>query len=191
VLDFGCGVGRLTLALAAHFDDVHGVDISAAMIERARAMADGVGNPPTYHHNRHPDLRDLDDDTFALVVTFIVLQHMPARDAMAYVREFVRILRPGGIAVFQMPEAHLRPTRLLDSRWLPPRTRNAAVRMKGRLLRRPYMEMHMVKRRRVVATVEDARGEVVEAAPDAIGGDFCRSIRYVIRKPKHPADNGT
>ncbi len=183
VLDFGCGVGRLTMALSDHFDDVHGVDISAAMVDRARAVAEGAANPPTYHHNRQPDLALFDDDTFALVVTFLVLQHMPASDSLAYVREFVRVLAPGGVAVFQLPEAHCRPTRLLDSRWLPPRVRNAGVRMKGRVLRRPYMEMHMVKRAVVAAAAERAGGELVEAAPDASGGDFCRSVRYIARKP--------
>ncbi|MHB1309788.1 MAG: class I SAM-dependent methyltransferase [Limisphaerales bacterium] len=35
-LDFGCGVGRLTRALAARFERVHGVDISDTMIQHAR-----------------------------------------------------------------------------------------------------------------------------------------------------------
>lgn len=35
-LDFGCGVGRLTPALAAHFDHVAGVDIAASMLQTAR-----------------------------------------------------------------------------------------------------------------------------------------------------------
>ena len=36
-LDFGCGVGRLTRALAAHFDRVIGVDVAASMIRQARS----------------------------------------------------------------------------------------------------------------------------------------------------------
>ena len=35
-LEFGCGPGRLSFALARHFDRVVGVDISAPMLERAR-----------------------------------------------------------------------------------------------------------------------------------------------------------
>ena len=35
-LDFGCGIGRLSQALAEHFDQVYGVDISPKMIELAR-----------------------------------------------------------------------------------------------------------------------------------------------------------
>src|SRR6266487_2515603 len=36
VLDFGCGPGRLSQALAAHFDEVTGVDVAPWMIELAR-----------------------------------------------------------------------------------------------------------------------------------------------------------
>jgi SAM-dependent methyltransferase len=36
-LDFGCGVGRVTLPLAQFFDEVVGADISPAMLDRARA----------------------------------------------------------------------------------------------------------------------------------------------------------
>src|SRR3989338_957648 len=38
-LDFGCGVGRLTQALAQYFEEVHGVDIAPSMIETAPAYA--------------------------------------------------------------------------------------------------------------------------------------------------------
>ena len=37
-LDFGCGVGRLTRALAAHFGSATGVDISEVMVSHARAL---------------------------------------------------------------------------------------------------------------------------------------------------------
>src|SRR5687768_16936251 len=35
-LDFGCGAGRLTQALALHFRDVTGVDIASSMIAAAQ-----------------------------------------------------------------------------------------------------------------------------------------------------------
>ncbi|HEY1906916.1 MAG TPA: methyltransferase domain-containing protein, partial [Myxococcaceae bacterium] len=37
-VDFGCGVGRLTQALAKRFDHVTGVDISPTMVELARRL---------------------------------------------------------------------------------------------------------------------------------------------------------
>src|SRR4051812_16672834 len=44
-LDFGCGLGRMTRALAGHFDECFGVDISEGMVSGARtanANVDGV-----------------------------------------------------------------------------------------------------------------------------------------------------
>src|SRR5215831_9751330 len=37
-LDFGCGVGRLTQALARHFAKVTGIDIAPSMVARARGL---------------------------------------------------------------------------------------------------------------------------------------------------------
>ncbi|MGE0060291.1 MAG: class I SAM-dependent methyltransferase, partial [Dehalococcoidia bacterium] len=38
-LDFGCGIGRVTRPLAAHFARVTGMDISPSMVEAAREYA--------------------------------------------------------------------------------------------------------------------------------------------------------
>src|SRR5688572_10464235 len=74
-LDFGCGVGRLTQALAAYFSRIDGVDIAPTMIERARAL-NRVGDRCAYHVNSTDDLRLFDDATFDFVYSSITLQHM-------------------------------------------------------------------------------------------------------------------
>lgn len=102
-LDFGCGIGRLSQALAEYYDVVCGVDVSAEMIDRARAE-NRHGDRVEYLHNDAPDLWLLDDDRFDLVYTIIVLQHMPHDLQQGYVREFVRVLKPGGLAMVQLPE---------------------------------------------------------------------------------------
>ena len=43
-LDFGCGAGRLTRALARHFDEVVGIDVAASMIAKARELNADVDN---------------------------------------------------------------------------------------------------------------------------------------------------
>jgi SAM-dependent methyltransferase len=101
-LDFGCGVGRLTRALAGHFSECVGVDVSEQMVERARELNADRPNCE-FVVNVAPDLRRFADETFDLIFTSKVLQHMPSRElACAYVSEFLRLLRPGGIAVFQL-----------------------------------------------------------------------------------------
>lgn len=49
-LDFGCGVGRLTRALARHFRHCHGVDISESMLARARELNASFSNSTVPHH---------------------------------------------------------------------------------------------------------------------------------------------
>lgn len=97
-LDFGCGVGRCTVALAEHYDSVCGVDVSGEMIDRARPH-DNV----TYCQHDGP-LAELGCDEFDLIYTNLVLQHMPQPYAHAHIREFLELLAPGGLAVFEIPE---------------------------------------------------------------------------------------
>lgn len=100
-LDFGCGIGRLTQALAEHFKRVDGVDISPEMIDLAKA------------HNKHPgrvayqlntERLPFRSNAFDLVYSMIVLQHMPQPLAHGYVVEFIRVIRPTGVAVFEIPD---------------------------------------------------------------------------------------
>ena len=107
-LDFGCGVGRLSQALCAHFDRVTGVDISAPMIESAQRL-NRYGERCQYLVNHRQDLAAFADGSIDLVLTFIVLQHMAVEYSTAYIREFVRVLSPDGVAVFQVPSRHRPP----------------------------------------------------------------------------------
>jgi SAM-dependent methyltransferase len=103
VLDFGCGVGRLSRELSGRFDRYVGVDISAGMVERARTLNREFANS-TYLVNDRPDLSRFEDGKFDAVVSFIVLQHIPDRDLIRrYLAEFVRVLAPGGLIAFQLP----------------------------------------------------------------------------------------
>lgn len=106
-LDFGCGVGRLTQALAPHFERVVGVDISPSMQE----LATKVNRFPlsvSYICNQAADLSVFQGSSFDFVVSSIVLQHIRPDIAVSYVREFCRVLAPGGIGVFQLPSHHRR-----------------------------------------------------------------------------------
>jgi len=102
-LDFGCGLGRMTRALAAHFEECVGVDISPEMVRGAQtANADLSG--VSFVVNRASDLSQFPDASFDLVYSVIVLQHVPDRDTIeSYIRDFCRVLRPDGLALFQLP----------------------------------------------------------------------------------------
>jgi SAM-dependent methyltransferase len=101
-LDFGCGVGRLTRALSSRFDESVGVDVSEQMVEQARKLNADRQNLE-FVVNVAPDLAAFESQSFDLVFSSKVLQHMPSGDqACAYMAEFLRLVGPGGIAVFQI-----------------------------------------------------------------------------------------
>jgi SAM-dependent methyltransferase len=101
-LDFGCGPGRLTQALAGQFARADGVDISAVMVEEARRL-NRHGERCTYHVNDRNDLSLFPDRTFDFIYSSITLQHMEPQFSRRYIAEFFRVAAPGGIAVFQIP----------------------------------------------------------------------------------------
>jgi SAM-dependent methyltransferase len=126
-LDFGCGVGRLSQALARHFETVVGVDVSETMVAHARRL-NRHGDRVTYVANPRADLRALGDRQFDLVYTDLVLQHMVPEQALGYVAEFIRMLRPGGYLVFQLP-SHRREELTVDVVPMPMHAYNASLRV--------------------------------------------------------------
>ena len=178
-LDFGSGVGRLTQALADYFDEVVGVDISYTMVEEARRF-DRKGGRVRYVVNAEPDLRLLDDDSFDFVYSNITLQHIPPEPAAAYVRELIRVLCPGGRAVFQTRNGpRIRPgtARALMYTLRREHFRRFWQRIRGRV---PY-EMHYLARTHVEELVMESGGrmlDVVDISPARPG----RSFRYCATK---------
>ena len=175
-LDFGCGVGRLTLSFADHFDQVVGVDIAPSMIAKANEFADQVGNV-RYELNAAPDLALFPDESFDFVNASIVLQHMPSQFALGYLHEFARVLTPGGRLVFNLPSE---PTRTLRG-WL---YRVAPKRLIYALKTRrdgAAMEMNPVPIAQLIGRLE-AAGLTVERVRSFYVGDNWLAFRYVCMK---------
>lgn len=102
-LDFGCGVGRLSQALAKRCESVVGVDIAPSMLGKAREYDQSDGKID-FLLNSRPDLSLLPSDSIDLIYSEIVLMHMRPEYSMAYIREFFRVARKGALIVFQVPE---------------------------------------------------------------------------------------
>jgi ubiquinone/menaquinone biosynthesis C-methylase UbiE len=80
------------------------------MIRLAREY-NRFGSRCRYYVNAADDLRMFEDGHFDFIYSNIVLQHIPPEYSTRYIREFIRILDPHGMAVFQVPSAAaLRPT---------------------------------------------------------------------------------
>jgi 2-polyprenyl-3-methyl-5-hydroxy-6-metoxy-1,4-benzoquinol methylase len=181
-LDFGCGVGRLSRALAAEFSRVDGVDVSSSMIELARQAAPANA---TFHENRVADLSIVPSASFDFVLTLIVLQHMRPHLMVGYLREFGRVLRPGGVIYFQVPSSPRPRFSKVRAKTL---VRRVAFRVPGvkSLWRRVRgelpIEMYALPERQVRATLDALGFELLSVVEDAAAGEDWKSLRYVAKK---------
>lgn len=99
-LEVGAGLGRICKALLGTFEHVVGIDISAEMLSRARALV--PDRRVSFVVGGGSDLGSIGDGSVDLVITFTVFQHIPDVGIIErYIRETGRVLRPGGIFVFQ------------------------------------------------------------------------------------------
>ena len=170
-LDFGCGAGRLTQALAEHFEEAHGVDISMSMITTANKLN---RNPLTciFHLNKADDLQIFDENTFDFVLTLITLQHIPRPYALKYIAEFARVLKPGGVMVFQVPasrrdaQGNPLPSPASEQAQDRSKTNDSVMIMSGI----PYPE--------VVRTLTESGARLVDAVEEMSAGPEWLSYRY-------------
>ncbi|HDR88444.1 MAG TPA: class I SAM-dependent methyltransferase [Bacteroidetes bacterium] len=107
-LDFGCGVGRLSRAMAGTFSIVTGLDASAGMIHLARKYHAGEKSPVRFVYHDRPGLSLFGDHTFDFILALLVLQHIPVEEGLHYLGELGRVLKPGGILLLQVPVADCR-----------------------------------------------------------------------------------
>ena len=99
-VEIGPGLGRFCLALADRFARVVGVDISAEMVERAKATI--TNDRIEFVVGDGASLEAVDDGTADLVFSFTVFQHIPDVDVIErYISEAGRVLRSGGLFIFQ------------------------------------------------------------------------------------------
>jgi ubiquinone/menaquinone biosynthesis C-methylase UbiE len=179
-LDFGCGVGRLTQAMARRFVSCVGVDISQHMIQQAESLNQ-------FAHCRYlassAARLPFDDATFSFIYSNIVLQHVPRHFAKQYLREFIRVLAPAGVLVFGVQDSFAAPD--FSSRMI--RVRHVVhfrSRIRVALKRGPGdMKMHCLPEHIVRRALGSARVVDVQFTNTA-ARDFNGKLVYLEQAPK-------
>ena len=157
-LDYGCGVGRLTLPLAARPGSVTAVDRSPAMLDLARRHAE-------QHNLRHVAFQSpaellASPRKFDLVVCYQVLQRLRRNDAMDLLATLIDMIGPSGVGVFQFPLPGRESTLVAASRWTRERVPAAnaiANRMRGKGADEPFIPTHTFELADILQVFDRAR----------------------------------
>jgi 2-polyprenyl-3-methyl-5-hydroxy-6-metoxy-1,4-benzoquinol methylase len=101
LLDFGCGPGSYSVQCAQIGYEVSGFDISPGNVEVATALASryGVGDRAHFAVGAAEELH-YPSSYFDVIVGIDILHHVDIRPA---IHECLRVLKPGGAAIFKEP----------------------------------------------------------------------------------------
>ncbi len=188
-LDFGCGVGRLTQGLSPYFSSVLGVDISECMVDQAEKL----NNKPNCYFklNTTADLKIIPDNYFSFIYSRLTFQHMDPKYTKSYIKEFVRVLEPGGVALFSQPahknilkvnKKNLSVKQLLRI-IIPWRLQNFFRNFFSFFTHRPVMELFSISPKIITEELKKTGVEIVYIDKFGDLGPAWETFRYCIKKP--------
>ena len=113
IVDIGCGIGRLSTALAEVYPDaeVWGLDVGGPLVRYAHLRARELATPVHFAQRLAEDTK-FADGSVDLVTAYILFHEVSPEAAVAICREVFRILRPGG--VFDVTDFHTGRARSTD-----------------------------------------------------------------------------
>jgi 2-polyprenyl-3-methyl-5-hydroxy-6-metoxy-1,4-benzoquinol methylase len=172
-LDYGCGVGRLLIPLAALAQRVVGVDVSTAMLAEARRNCEafGVSNVEFLTPNQLAG----SDGSFDLVVSFAVLIHVPRRAGEQLIAKLARLVQPGGVGAVSLVVKAERHLAAFNAIMKLPLAHNVLNVLRGREWSYPHMEMNVYDLNRIALVLrEQGMHELhVKLGPTTAGFDLC------------------
>lgn len=98
ILDVGCGRGEWLELLEEEGLTARGLDINRILIEQCRERGLDVTEGEAIGY-----LRNLPDASLEAVTAFHLIEHLPFKVLMQFLGETVRVLKSGGLAVFETP----------------------------------------------------------------------------------------
>ncbi|MCS7056819.1 MAG: class I SAM-dependent methyltransferase [Thermoflexales bacterium] len=156
LLEYGCGVGRVTNVLAQKFKRVHAYDVSTPHLALARQVTNSLGLA-NVDYVAVQSLRDMQElPQIDMAYSIIVLQHNPPPIIRLILESMLDALKPGGIALFQLltyQEGYsFQADEYLSSK------------------RPTQIEMHVLPQQRVFEIIADKGCQVLEVLDDALAG---------------------
>jgi 2-polyprenyl-3-methyl-5-hydroxy-6-metoxy-1,4-benzoquinol methylase len=142
-LDFGCGVGRLTIPLANRFSEVVGVDVSESMIAEAQLNCSQF-NVSNISFVKSDDKLSGLSGSFDFINSYVVLQHISRPRGMKFIERLLGMLSVGAVAMLHVSlERRLSPkgaAKYFAKHHLPG-ARLVFNILRGERLARPSMKM--------------------------------------------------
>jgi ubiquinone/menaquinone biosynthesis C-methylase UbiE len=95
LLDIGCGTGFIIHLARDLFDEIHGVDVTPAMLARIDTSSGNI----TLHNAQAEEL-PFADDTFDMVSSYAFIHHL--ENYQPVLAEALRVVRPGGLVYIDL-----------------------------------------------------------------------------------------
>jgi 2-polyprenyl-3-methyl-5-hydroxy-6-metoxy-1,4-benzoquinol methylase len=171
MIEYGCGVGRVTHWFARRFGHVHAVDISRNHLRIAeQSTAEAGARNVTFHQvTALADVGAL--PMVDLAYSVIVLQHNPPPIILSIIRALLTRVRPGGYLFLQVPS-------------FIPNYRFSVAPYLAHYLENREMEMHVVPQHVMLGLFQDSGCRVLEVVHDGSGGPAIGSHTYFVQTPR-------
>jgi len=98
VIDLGCGRGEWLELLAENGIQARGVDSNILQAEKCRERGFEVSDQDLFAY-----LKSMPDESAGTITGFHIIEHLSFNALVALLNEVLRVLRPGGVAIFETP----------------------------------------------------------------------------------------
>jgi ubiquinone/menaquinone biosynthesis C-methylase UbiE len=176
-LDFGCGVGRTTQPLAQYFDVCYGLDIAPSILELANQY-NKQGDKCRFILNESDNLRVFADKSLDFIYSVSTFQIIPPPFTKNYIKEFFRILAPGGLLIFQI-SCEPKTFKMKLKNRIPRFLLDTYYRLRHR--DRPRVEMYGIKQEEISKVLAE-KGHILDIQTDSHTFNMWSSYRYAVVK---------
>lgn len=187
-LDYGCGVGRVLVWLAEVADEAVGADVADSMLAEAAANC-GQRELTNVRLVKVDDRLSAIDETFDLIHSCYVFQHIPPRRGYAIFSRLLDRLASGGLGIFHFNFVNVAPRLLSRLKKTLPFGKRLSNVVRRRPWNDPAMEMHAYSLNKLLAVLHrrGARGTYVSFGSDR---DNLSATLYfrVPGEPETPSD---